>query len=1603
MSRRTWMLIAVAATTFGIAAAPAHATVSCAFTAPTVNVTLGDGDTAAIKRNGSAISVNGTNCGTATVTNTAMIAVAGSAGQNTVVVDLSGGQLAPGLGTEATGTAEIEIELNLSSNPGASPDTVTVQGTTGADTVRLGSGGINLNDDDDADITGQSASPLTSTAAELFTVAGGAGNDTISAAGAVNGALAPVPYPLSVSLDGGASNDVLTGGDGNDTIAGGPGADVESGGDGSDRFDEGPVANGSDDILAEYHDTIDYSARSIDVKVSLNGLADDGQPGAELDNVHDGGWFLFGAGNDTFVDSSGNYVTRNVYGGLGADNLTGGTRYDELYGCGPWNYPQYGVGLCLADGGDTIHGGGGSDDIYGGAGADHLFGDDGYDTFFEDFDAGPNGADDISGGLGAGDTVTYRNRGFAAAYAITLDNVANDGAPGESDNVHDDAENVVGALIGPNTIVGSAAANSLTGGTKADTITGGDGDDQIDGRDGNDTIHGGLGNDTLVGWYGADKLYGDGGDDSLDGSWDGDSLYGGLGNDAERGGTSGNDTFYEDAAANGDDSFETDGGSDTVSYAQRKGAVSVTIDGVANDGDVALGEHDNAPTDIATVVGGSGPDVLVAGSAQVSRTLIGNGGNDTLQGGPGADTLDGGLGADVITGGGSWDKTLYTSRSGRVVVRLDGAANDGADVDNDGIGEEGDNVDTEAVYTGSGNDLLVGSGGANYFDAGAGNDTMDGGAGADVFVGGLGTDTVSYASRAVRVAVTIDGNANDGTDSNFDGVGEEGDNVSATVENVLGGSGRDLLIGSAAANKLTGGPGDDTLDGGIGADTLDGGDGRDQATYASRTDPVSVRLDGSANDGAAGEHDNVLTEDVAGGSGDDVLVGSAGANLLDGGPGDDTLDGGDGSDGLVGGGGVDTVTYASRASRVAVSIDNAANDGSDANSDGIGEEGDNVHSDVENLIGGSGDDLLVGSGAANTIDGGLGADVIKGGAGVDAVDYRMRTGRLAVSLDGTVNDGADADGDKVSSPSEEGDQVDPSIENVLSGSGDDYISGSTEPNTLDGGAGSDSIFGLGGADVILGGLGDDQALDGGAGADLVDGGTGDDTAVYWNRTQSVNVSLDGLPNDGTDANLDGVSEEFDNVKTSVENVTGGNAKDVLHGSASPNVLDGGPGGDILYGDSGAADASDADSLLGGTGADRLYGRAGSDTLNGGAGDDYEDGGGGDDTFDQEAAPNGADTLEGGSGAHDLADYSGRTAQVDVGLEGKADDGDFATNENDNVLNTVEDIDGGSGPDILFGSGTVDNTIDGGPGWDLLSGYEGNDVLNGETGDDELFGGTGNDQLNGDGGNDKLHGDENDDTLDGGAGNDFVDGNDAADVLHGGDGNDELHGGPDDNAACALVDSCPDGKDQLFGDGGDDKLYGGGSGDDLTGGPGTDFENGEEGADTFHADNDPGPDTFDGGTTAAYQLVTDSVIYSGDTQPVIVVANDNIANDGPAGEADNVKDNIENISGGSGDDTITGNGWENNLRGGPGVDHLYSGDGNDFLVGDGGDDFLYGGTGDDTFGGPNLADAGEDTIFGEAGADSFWIQDGAKDTVDGGPDTDTVVTQDSGLDVITNVP
>ncbi|MDQ4107850.1 MAG: hypothetical protein M3138_03460, partial [Actinomycetota bacterium] len=176
------------------------------------------------------------------------------------------------------------------------------------------------------------------------------------------------------------------------------------------------------------------------------------------------------------------------------------------------------------------------------------------------------------------------------------------------------------------------------------------------------------------------------------------------------------------------------------------------------------------------------------------------------------------------------------------------------------------------VSGGDGDDNLEGGAQPDTLNGEIGDDTLDGGGLADALTGGDGIDTADYDGTPDR-NVSLDGAANDGAAG-------EGDNVQ--TENVTTALGNDTLTGDANANNLDGDAGNYTLIGAGGPDVLHGRAGIDTVDYSSAGGPVTVTIGVGADDGEAGENDEVrgTVENVIGGSGDDTITGSTFANRL---------------------------------------------------------------------------------------------------------------------------------------------------------------------------------------------------------------------------------------------------------------------------------------------------------------------------------------------------------------------------------------------------------------------------------------------------------------------------------------------------------------------------------------------------------------------------------------------------------------------------------------------------------------------------------------------------------------------------------------------------
>jgi len=201
----------------------------------------------------------------------------------------------------------------------------------------------------------------------------------------------------------------------------------------------------------------------------------------------------------------------------------------------------------------------------------------------------------------------------------------------------------------------------------------------------------------------------------------------------------------------------------------------------------------------------------------------------------------------------------------------------------------------------------------------------------------FGFDTSPLACNGLTATITGSGTIR-GTSGNDVIVGSPGDDTIFGLagddiicgmggnDRIFASAGGDTLIGGLGRDRMVGGSGDDLLVAGEGDDVFIGGSGKDSVTYKSVGSGVRVTFNGEADDGIAGEEDNVhwtveniigsefndyilgsnLKNVIRGLGGNDIIRGEGGFDTLYGGPGDDVVRGGRGKDLVNGGGGTDT-------------------------------------------------------------------------------------------------------------------------------------------------------------------------------------------------------------------------------------------------------------------------------------------------------------------------------------------------------------------------------------------------------------------------------------------------------------------------------------------------------------------------------------------------------------------------------------------------------------------------------------------------------------------------------------------------------------------------
>jgi Ca2+-binding RTX toxin-like protein len=509
-------------------------------------------------------------------------------------------------------------------------------------------------------------------------------------------------------------------------------------------------------------------------------------------------------------------------------------------------------------------------------------------------------------------------------------------------------------------------------------------------------------------------------------------------------------------------------------------------------------------SDAATITGTKAPDVIVAGDGD--NTIHGEGGNDLICAGGGNDTIYGERGVDKIYGE-EGDDVIYGERGSDT---LDGGGG------NDKIygGRGSDQIEggegTDIVEGEQGNDTVNGGGGdGDLVEGNQGDDTLNGGAGnEDVIVGGTGNDKINggpgehdiadYAGVGGAVTINL---------QNQTVTGAEGEHLEG-IEDAIGGSGNDTLIGTTDS-RLDGGPGNDHLEAGGSGDDAFGGPGSDQCTggfaeetscgpaagadglaveiYESIDGQSTLILTGSSGDDQGTVNYNggkytVTGSDITNGdptnpdctgTGTVTCTGKVDAIEANMGPGDDeltigtsvphsinsTLEGGTGSDKLVGGEGND-VLYAGEDH----SPDTLEGGGGNDVLYGVNIFHPRKDSGPATMNGGPGSDLMIGG---QPCDG----DTFNGGPGANDSASFARVHNTGVFVEATI-------GGAVTDPDVSGcnpGHITTSTEKIEGSPGNDILTGDNGPNTLLGRGGNDKLDGKGGVDDCIGGGGSDSA------------------------------------------------------------------------------------------------------------------------------------------------------------------------------------------------------------------------------------------------------------------------------------------------------------------------------------------------------------------------------------------------------------------------------------------------------------------------------------------------------------------------------------------------
>jgi hypothetical protein len=630
---------------------------------------------------------------------------------------------------------------------------------------------------------------------------------------------------------------------------------------------------------------------------------------------------------------------------------------------------------------------------------------------------GTPGNDVFVGSVGGGGIVSYTN----ATSAVTVDTHL-EGQWGVYAVTQNTGGGGTDALYNIYGLIGSAFDDHLT----AYWVDGGPGNDVLDGISAGTAVYAsaptgvtvslalqgapqdtiGAGIDTLTNF---ENLVGSAFADHLTGDANNNVIDGGGGDDVLDGGGGINTASFASATHGVTVSLALQGapqatgvGNVTLSNFQNLtgSAYDDTLEGDGNNNVLDGGDgvntvsyaHATAGVTVSLALQGQAQNTGGAGIDTLSnfRNVIGSAFNDTIAGDSNNNVLDGGGGINTVS---------YAGANGAVTVSL---ALQGQAQDTGGGGTDTLYNFRNLIGSTAGGDVLAGDSQDNVIDGGGAYPGIP--------------DIVTYAAATGPIVLTATGAA------------------SATVT----GQGTDTLLN---IGKVVGSAFNDTFNAAAGsAFIFDGGGGFNTVSYAGAGSGVTISTNGayaaSVTGGASGDLTNI--QKVIGSAYNDTFLADWHYGLN-----------------MDGGGGVNTISFANtsnfaywgyQAAHLVIDLSAGAATATYVASPGGGSNTTTFTlANIQNVVGSSQNDVILGNGGDNVLD---------GGGGTNTVSYADAASGVVVSLaaQGQAQDTHGAGVDTLSN-----------FQNLTGSAFNDILAGDSNANVLTGGAGADTfVFGPGG-------------------------------------------------------------------------------------------------------------------------------------------------------------------------------------------------------------------------------------------------------------------------------------------------------------------------------------------------------------------------------------------------------------------------------------------------------------------------------------------------------------------------------------------------------------